>query len=102
MRKGLKTFQAGSEEGVVISNSINNALPPERNPWPGNPRLDGISCRFTTKGSRVWSIAPGTSEQLRIPATELGAKLSFDYEGVEVDYFDRRNRIYDSNPDYTL
>jgi hypothetical protein len=27
--------------------------------------------------------------------TELEAKLSFDYEGVEIDYFDRRNGLYD-------
>ncbi len=27
--------------------------------------------------------------------TELEAKLSFNYEGVEIDYFDRRNGLYD-------
>lgn len=29
--------------------------------------------------------------------TELEAKLSFDYEGVEIDYFDRRDGLYDQN-----
>lgn len=29
--------------------------------------------------------------------TELEAKLSFDYEGVEIDYFDKRNGLYDRN-----
>jgi len=27
--------------------------------------------------------------------TQLEAKLSFDYEGIEVDYFDKRNGLYD-------
>ncbi len=27
--------------------------------------------------------------------TELEAKLSFNYEGIEIDYFDRRNGLYD-------
>ena len=29
--------------------------------------------------------------------TELEAKLSFDYEGSEIDYFDKRNGLYDRN-----
>ena len=29
--------------------------------------------------------------------TELEAKLSFDYEGIEIDYFDKRNGLYDRN-----
>ncbi|HEX7333026.1 MAG TPA: SNF2-related protein [Pyrinomonadaceae bacterium] len=29
--------------------------------------------------------------------TDLEAKLSFDYEGVEIDYFDKRNGLYDRN-----
>ena len=31
--------------------------------------------------------------------TELEAKLCFDYEGVEIDYFDKRDGLYDRNRD---
>ena len=31
--------------------------------------------------------------------TDLEAKLCFDYEGIEIDYFDKRNGIYDRNRD---
>lgn len=67
------------------------------------PSIPNIELPTELQFERV-SFPPQPHLIVRKPAyaryqTELEAKLSFDYEGVEIDYFDRRNGLYDLNQD---
>ncbi len=64
------------------------------------PSIPNLEVPPELKFDRV-SFPPQPHLIVRKPAfayqTDLEAKLSFDYEGLEVDYFDTRNGLYDQN-----